>query len=58
MNNFLDTLNLIKDKYKKHGYEMLADYLTECQLSGGTLGEVFEIIAFNLNKIKKEDFNA
>jgi hypothetical protein len=52
--NWIEQLDVIYRKLEKAGFNEIKQELFEAQLSGGTGGEIFLLVASSLIKIKKE----
>ena len=53
--NWYNTLKDIYSKLNNNGYSSLANDIHEGQLSGGTSGEIFDIIISKLLKVKRDN---
>jgi len=51
--NWHNTLNIIYSKLEAHGYPAISKEIHEAQLSGGTGGEIFDLVISRLVSIKK-----
>ena len=55
--DFIDTVEIIKAKYRDAGQEELATEVNRCLMQGGTLGERFLIFADWLKELRGTNFD-
>lgn len=53
MENFYEKVKLIEAEFKNSGYEIYSQKLANLIIEGGTIGEKFASIAFELDELKK-----